>query len=82
MAIACKGGLPEWRRNLTHELNSDDKPECNNEYGEDEVDEDDHRYDREDDDDHNNSVATLGDGTLPCLDIYMNFKMKFPKTQI
>ena len=69
MAIACKGGLPEWRRNLTHELNLDDKPECNNEYGEEEVDED-HHYDREDDDDDNNRVATLGDGTFPCLDIY------------
>ena len=44
MAIACKGGVPEWRRNLTHELNSDDKPECNNEYGEEEVDEDGHHY--------------------------------------
>ena len=33
MGIACKGGVPEWRRNLTHELNLDDKPECNNEYG-------------------------------------------------
>ena len=79
MAIACKGGLPEWRRNLTHELNSDDKPECNNEYGEEEVDEDGHhydhededdqRYDHEDDDNDNHSVTTVGDGTLPFLDI-------------
>ena len=72
MGIACKGGVPEWRRNLTHELNLGDKPECNNEYGDEEVDEDDHydhRYGREDDNDDNNSV---GDGTLPCLD--MNLK--------
>ena len=45
VAIACKGGVPEWRRNLTHELNLGDKPECNNEYGDEEVDEEDHHYD-------------------------------------
>ena len=92
MGIACKGGVPEWRRNLTHELNLGDKPECNNEYGDEEVDEDDHydrededdnRYGREDDNDDNNSVAIVGDGTLPFPD--MNLKctnMKSPKTQI
>ena len=32
VGIACKGGVPEWRRNLTHELNLDDKPESYNEY--------------------------------------------------
>ena len=65
MAIACKGGLPEWRRNLTHELNLDDKPECNNEYGEEEVDEDGHHYDREDDDDDNMLLTTA----LPPLEM-------------
>ena len=47
VAIACKGGVPEWRRNLTHELNLDDKPKCYNEYGDDdeEVDEEYHHYD-------------------------------------
>ena len=63
--------------NLTHELNFEDKPECNNEYGEDcgdvdeehvNEDEDDSHHDHEDDNDDNSSVATVGDE--PCLGIF------------